>query len=501
MGFGNSFVSGLDKGEDAYYKYQELQRQRAADARAQTLFDQGQEDRTRSKGIERANDEDMAYLNNPNNGLYKLGTKPSAPAPAGEGYGLAPPQTTGLRAPAGGLGADTTPAPVGMTGRAAPVDLDKTPVRGALSRAESEDVYGRVARRKGDVTAARAADEAGRSARYDEAYAEHTKTFNKMPDAEKGALIEKLSLDSSVKGFGNWVPGKGKMAGYMNYMPPNGDPVKLSANEAAQLYALTNLMEVDPARARKELESASDKLRVVAQAVFAEQTKAVGVNNTAVHYANTDDLSKQSLAMRGRELQDSRKARDAANWAPIGVSSDGKGLTVYNRETHETKVQPLPPGTDAAGLFRKLTGAGAGFEKLPEDGTKVKDGRGNVLTYTEGVPLLPGGIPPSQQAKAIQKLGLPPSAEQQIQWLPGGRHFTIQGSESVFDVSNPKDVSEAGSLISGANRRSVEGAEALAAGQGVMDPRDRAARNGPTRIDRYAIPSVLDTALQRNQGR
>lgn len=66
-------------------------------------------------------------------------------------------------------------------------------------------------------------------------------------------------------------------------------------------------------------------------------------------------------------------ARDAAKWSIVGATDDKKGLLRYNSETGETKVQPLPPGTDAEGLFRKITGAGAPKPVTEEDVNAVVD--------------------------------------------------------------------------------------------------------------------------------
>lgn len=126
---------------------------------------------------------------------------------------------------------------------------------------------------------------------YDEGFAKHSADWNSMPDAAKTELIHKLSDDTGVRGYGTWVPGKGKQAGYMNYMAPGADPVKLSNTEAGQLYALTNLMQVDPGRARAEMDSVSDKVRLVAQSAFEAQTKGVTANNTATHDAAMDRSS------------------------------------------------------------------------------------------------------------------------------------------------------------------------------------------------------------------
>ncbi len=145
-----------------------------------------------------------------------------------------------------------------------------------------------LAAARGDVTGMEALRTSRKGIQYDEGLKKHYNDWNAMDDAAKSELINKLSLDQNVRGFGSWVAGKGKQAGYMNYLPPNGDPIKLSAKEAGDLYALTNLMEVDPTRARAEMDKVSDKVRAVAAQAFDAQTKGVTANNTATHYANQD---------------------------------------------------------------------------------------------------------------------------------------------------------------------------------------------------------------------
>jgi hypothetical protein len=133
-----------------------------------------------------------------------------------------------------------------------------------------------------------------------------------MPDDKKAELIHKLSYDAAVPGFGTWVPGTGKQKGYMNFMPPGGDPVKLSDKEAGQLYALTNLMQVDPGRARTEMDKTSDNVRTVAQTVFNAGAKGAEVNNIAATGAGTVENSRitaNAAATSAQSISDMRNAQ------------------------------------------------------------------------------------------------------------------------------------------------------------------------------------------------
>lgn len=165
---------------------------------------------------------------------------------------------------------------------------------------EINDAQTRLAAAKGDVQGMEALRLGRKGMEYEDAYKKHFDDWNKMDDAAKSALIDKLSLDSGVKGFGSWVPGKGKAAGYMNYLPPGGDPIKLSAQEAGDLYVLSNLMAVDPMRARAEMDKVSDKVRAVAAQAFEAQTKGVTANNAATHYASADANDAARTAAQGQ---------------------------------------------------------------------------------------------------------------------------------------------------------------------------------------------------------
>ena len=199
-----------------------------------------------------------------------------------------------------------------------------------------------LAAARGDVTGMEALRLGRKGIDYEEGYKKYTKEWADMDDAAKGALIDKLSLDSGVKGYGSWVPGKGKQAGYMNYLPPGGDPVKLSAKEAGDLYTLTSLMQVDPIRARGEMDKVSDKVRAVAAQAFEAQSKGVTANNQATRFANADAndaaraandnarlgiLSKE-LGIKGRVADAQIGSYTRANRSPIELlTAEAERLT------------------------------------------------------------------------------------------------------------------------------------------------------------------------------
>ena len=88
----------------------------------------------------------------------------------------------------------------------------------------------------------------------------------------------------------------------MNYLPPGGDPIKLSAKEAGDLYTLSNLMQLDPIRARAEMDKVSDKVRAVAAQAFTAQSQGVTANNQATRFANADANDAARTDLMGQEL-------------------------------------------------------------------------------------------------------------------------------------------------------------------------------------------------------
>lgn len=155
-----------------------------------------------------------------------------------------------------------------------------------------------LAAARGDVQGMEALRLGRKGIEFDEGYKKFAEQWSKMDDDSKGQLINQLSYDTGVKGFGTWTPGKGKQAGYMTYLPPTGDPIKLSAKEAGDLYVLTNLMQIDPTRARAEIDKVSDKVRAVAAQAFESQAKGVTVNNQATRFSNADELGRLELGVR-----------------------------------------------------------------------------------------------------------------------------------------------------------------------------------------------------------
>ena len=167
---------------------------------------------------------------------------------------------------------------------------------------------------------------------YDEGYKKHISDWQAMPDDERAKLIGKLSYDTGVKGFGTWTPGQGKQAGYMTYLPPTGDAVKLSDKEAGEVYALINLMSIDPTRARGELDKVSDKVRAVAAQVFSAEHQGVTANNQATHNAAADRAAATTAGAAALNAQTNSRLAGAH----IGVYEQQSGAM---RDAREGRVE------------------------------------------------------------------------------------------------------------------------------------------------------------------
>lgn len=179
----------------------------------------------------------------------------------------------------------------------------------------------------------RASADKQRTLQYDAKYAANKQAYDNMSDDDKAALVTKASNDLSLPGNGNWVPGTGKTKGYMNYLPPSGDPIKLSSNEAGEVFNLSDLMKIDPARARAELDQVSDKVRTLAQHVFDNTAKGVTSNNTATHDAAQDRSSAVSAGAAATTA--------AAHSQYYGALTDKMGEETKMRTEASAAIRPL----------------------------------------------------------------------------------------------------------------------------------------------------------------
>ena len=174
-----------------------------------------------------------------------------------------------------------------------------------------------VARR--DVASMERLGTARVGAEYNEEYLAGKTEWSSKTNEEKATIIKQVSYDQNIRGQGNWVNGVGKTAGYMNYLPDNGNPMQLSDKEVGDFFSLTRAMKIDPVRARKEMDGVSDKVKAMAKEVFDGQIKvATEVNNTA------GDQGK--LALMQKDLDDrSADRREGRAIQRAGLAARGEG--------------------------------------------------------------------------------------------------------------------------------------------------------------------------------
>jgi hypothetical protein len=275
-----------------------------------------------------------------------------------------------------------------------------------------------LAAARGDVQGMEALRLGRKGIQYDEGYKKHIADWNSKSDDERADLISKLSYDTGVKGFGTWTPGKGKQAGYMTYLPPTGDAVKLSDKEAGEVYALSNLMSIDPTRARGELDKVSDKVRAVAAQVFSAEHQGVTANNQATHNAAAD----RAAATSANAAATTAKAHADYIKAQTGVLEDAREGRIaaakiadqFSALSDADKSGPVGLGLmrqynmviAKAGVTLPLGGGNSSGNKLPQTLTDAQK-----IAYEAAIKELGGmnGSPSLPQRAAIaSKYNLPP---------------------------------------------------------------------------------------------
>lgn len=229
-----------------------------------------------------------------------------------------------------------------------------------------EAILGNIAAIKGDVAGLRASRQAMKTTKYDEMVADKIAWWRDLPPEEKAKAIAEHSQRSDIQGYGVYKPGTGKMSGYMTYMGPDGTPIKLNEREVEALISFGAAAEVDPVRARADLEKTSDKVRAIALQQFQAQTQGVQVNNTAAHYANQDELGRARLAVSQSELGLRRQQAGQADNQVLGATEDGRGLILLDRKSGVTRVAPAAEGVDFNKLFPKTTGIRPGRPDFTE---------------------------------------------------------------------------------------------------------------------------------------
>lgn len=308
------------------------QRQIDADARAQTVFDQQQQDRTREVGLRKGVDD--AYANADT--LQKIGAVNYAGETGARGVQTA---EGDYAREANRMGLSRSELPMG----AAAVNASTRP---ATERDFNSAQMG-IALAKRDDAGVERHRLAGKELDWKDSYTQHAAAWDQMSDADKQGQIKGASDAANIPGHGTWVNGTGKKEGYMWYTPPGNDPVRLSNREAKDFYVLSNLSALDPLRAKAEMEKASDKVRAVYASVFAEQSKAAEVTGAnAFHMGiieNGRERNANALEMAGARNDLSRIRLEMAQNNP----KRGAPVQMVNAQGEAVLMQPVR-GNDGA---------------------------------------------------------------------------------------------------------------------------------------------------------
>lgn len=448
MSFNNSFTSALPQGVRIYNDYlaneraaAELKMRQDEAAQRATEFGWRSEDRAREAAKRAELDDAFAEINNPMHQAYKLGGTggqtglklPAQNAPA----------QVGLRAPVvtdGEVGLGSAPAPeAGMRAQAAPVDTMKPGMRYANSEVDTERLLGKVAGLKQDVAGIRTSRENIKALEENELIgkAEFKDDDVRWLNKNHPRLTAKPMLDS-----------KGKPNGYrITDVSHDGEATdfNISPADAKKLAGALAIMERNPTRALTIIDGIDKNLAAIVAAENGLIDKSVTSGNAAQHYANSDANAAATLGLRAKALATDEKRASAANWALVGASEDNKGLLQFNRETGQTRVMPLPAGTDATGLFARLTGNRSGAtrpdQEIKPEGTLMRRADGSVYKVgPTGEEFDPRAPNPMERDRLITGAGLPAGASERIVWGADGR--TVLFDNMVYDATDPRDMAE-----------------------------------------------------------
>lgn len=437
----NSFASAFS---NAFLQQSQLaiqnQRQAEMDERQRLLWDREDERYNDEQAKQAQVDEQLANLRKiQDSGRVGAGlSMPSARFEAPQK------QAEGFTAPAQ-LGRGLTVADSG-----AGFDAPAIEAQGRKAReSDYEAILGNVAAIKGDVAGLRASRQAMKTAKYGEAIADAYGEWDSMDDAARAKLVEEASYSRRIPGFGTYVPGKGKMTGYMAYMAPTGDHVKLSPTETRELYAINKAMEFDPTVGRAELEKASDKVRAIMLQSFQAQTQGVQVNNTAAHYANQDELGRARLALSRREVGQREAALARGQIEIVGQDGNGNMVAIDKRSTSPRQI---------------LIPAPEGFKPSPKTfGTNPIE-RDRLNKINEFVLSLPPAKDSQEQAKQdalildrARRLGVPPEA---LGFAPAGPDWGEPAPSPAPKPAKPAAPAGQPSLVRPASLREVSEAAA-----------------------------------------
>jgi hypothetical protein len=338
-----AFADGMRQGQEALRFGLQERRLREQDARAAELHGMNMDTLRRNAARERGVDDAVSGLQT---AAENEGLTPQMRAELGQRYGM-PADRVNSRMT--GLGVPYDPEQVSMP--------DYQESASTMGRRGMNAAKTRLAVAQRDTAAMDRYGAEGQQIDLDSAMARAMQAFDRMDDGQIAEAVDTFTRDAAIPGFGTWVGGA-RGNGYLSYQPKGGDAVKLSRQETRDLFLAHGLMQSHPQAARKLLNETTERARVVARELFAQQTNAADAHNKGVHYQNQDanDTRRTSASVAASNAQ-----RDAANNQLSGLQmsyrmgADGRPVPVmtgvrFNRASgrFETVESPLQGG---AGLI------------------------------------------------------------------------------------------------------------------------------------------------------
>lgn len=327
-------------------------------------------------------------------------------------------------------------------------------------------------------------------------------------DDKAVAAFAKTYSDNSTAP-GKLVQGKN---GLMTLTLDGGENIPMNRAQVASYIVGLYKMRQGDRTGLADIAAVSDKLSAATQNLWGRQKDVASAHNDAAYKANAMTNDNQRTANDGARLGLAREQADAQtkraeqeDWAPIAVSEDGKGLTVFNRRTHAMRNEPLPEGVDAHGLFAKLTGSRGqqGPVAVPEDGKMFYHPQLGTVTYYAGQAVAKGGVPDAGVQDALKEakydVSLVNDAVRQglLKADPNGRGV-IDRDGNTYSYTDKDDAKALNAKLREIATRTLEGEEGRKrhGDSGALERRYPT----PPRDTRFAAPGVTPYGLMPPTG-
>ena len=239
--------------------------------------------------------------------------------------------------------------------------------RRGLTPKETADRVAALAALKGDFAGLIAAQDRAARLERDAARRAEYERLNGMTNEELARLFSGVSADGSgVPAMLDFDPKTGRFL-LVSQVP--GVPSQ-TLSRAELIQGAMGAWEAgngDYTQGIKAQVEAAQNQRALIDKAY-EQSLNLAKANADIYFrrlAADNDAARTSIARQGLGLQ--RGAAAAADWLPVGVTDDKRGLVFYNRRTRKMETEPVPAGVDAVTWFRRITGEGAPKPFNPSD--------------------------------------------------------------------------------------------------------------------------------------